>query len=76
MHVAKHGTHTNSTCDLQVGTSSVTFTGHGVSDYDNSPSKRSADEVITPFRTSRYAMQLLALAATERGTLLRSNVDP
>jgi hypothetical protein len=73
--VAKQGTHTNWTCDLQVGTSRVTFTGCGVSDYDDSLSERVADEPITPLRTSCYAMQLPALAATERGTLPRSKVD-
>jgi hypothetical protein len=75
MYATKQGTHTNCTCDLQVGTGSVTFTGYGVSD-DNPPSRRAADEVITPLRTSRNAMQLPALAADERGTPLRSKVDP
>ena len=74
--MAKQGTHTNWACDLQVGTSRVTFTGYSFSDYDDSLSKRAADEAITPLRMSCYAMQPPALAATERGTLLRSKVDP
>jgi hypothetical protein len=74
--VARQGTHTNWICDLQVGASRVTFTGYGVRDYDDFPSKRAADEPITPLHTSCYAKQLPALAAAGTGTLLRSKVDP
>jgi hypothetical protein len=73
--VAKQGTHTSWTCDLQVDASRVTFTVCGVRDYDDSPSERAADEPITALHTPCYAMQLPALAATGRGTLLGSNAD-